>query len=97
MKIYKSDLSDTLSLDYVDLKKGYLTLKQHEGESVIVYIEYNDAFRERMYSRDVEKLIREKYSLSEELAILRQRDTKPEEFAEYNNFAETCKKRAKGV
>ena len=30
--------------------------------------------------------IREVYSVNDELAILRQRDTKPEEFAEYNAF-----------
>lgn len=35
--------------------------------------------------------IRERYSLSNELAILRQRDTKPEEFAEYNAFVEQVK------
>lgn len=43
----------------------------------------------------VERYIREKYSLSAELAILRQRDTKAEEFAEYNSYAEECKVRAK--
>lgn len=36
-------------------------------------------------------LIREKYTIDEELAILRQRDTKPTEFAEYNAYAEQCK------
>lgn len=43
----------------------------------------------------VDKKIRRKYSISAELAILRQRDTKPEEFAEYNAYAEECKARAK--
>lgn len=47
------------------------------------------------YSTLVERYIREKYSLSAELAILRQRDSKPEEFAEYNAYAEDCKARAK--
>lgn len=31
------------------------------------------------------------YSLSNELAVLRQRDSKPEDFADYNSFAESCK------
>lgn len=48
------------------------------------------------YGNSVEKLIREKYSLNDELAILRQRDTKPEEFAEYNAFVEECKAKVKG-
>ena len=43
----------------------------------------------------IEKKIRTRYSLSAELAILRQRDTKPAEFAEYNAFAEQCKAEVK--
>lgn len=43
------------------------------------------------YPVQVEKLIRKRYSVSAELAILRQRDTKPEEFAEYNEYVEKCK------
>ena len=47
------------------------------------------------YPQLVENKIRTKYSMSAELAILRQRDTKPEEFAEYNAFCELCKVEAK--
>ena len=47
------------------------------------------------YPQLVENKIRTKYSVSAELAILRQRDTKPEEFAEYNTFCEQCKAQAK--
>lgn len=47
------------------------------------------------YNEEVNNLIRQKYSLSEELAILRQRDTKPEEFSEYNTYAEECKAKVK--
>ena len=43
-------------------------------------------------SREIEKLIRLRYSMSDELAILRQRDEKPEEFASYHAYAEECKK-----
>lgn len=50
-----------------------------------------DAF----YSREIEKKIRERYSVSDELAILRQRDSKPKEFAEYNAYAESCKESVK--
>lgn len=35
--------------------------------------------------------IRKKYSVNDELAILRQRDVKVAEFEEYNNYAEQCK------
>ena len=37
--------------------------------------------------------IREVYSIDDEIAILRQRDTKPEEFENYFNFVEDIKKR----
>lgn len=47
------------------------------------------------YPQLVENKIRTRYSVSAELAILRQRDTKPEEFAEYNSFCELCKAEAK--
>ena len=47
------------------------------------------------YPQLVENKIRTRYSMSAELAILRQRDTKPEEFAEYNAFCEQCKAQAK--
>lgn len=47
------------------------------------------------YENYVNALIREKYTLSQELAILRQRDTKPEEYAAYNEYCEECKAQAK--
>lgn len=53
--------------------------------------------REEAYEAEVERRIRTRYSVSAELAILRQRDSKPEEFAEYNAFAEECKAEAKAV
>ena len=49
------------------------------------------------YPKIVENKIRTKYSVSAELAILRQRETKPEEFAEYNAFCEACKAEAKDI
>lgn len=47
------------------------------------------------YGEMVNGLIRRKYTLSEELAILRQRDTKAEEFEAYNAYAESCKEKAR--
>lgn len=49
------------------------------------------------YKAKIVALIREKYDLDDECAILRQRDTKPEEFAEYNTYVEQCKQTAKTV
>lgn len=50
---------------------------------------------EAVYNNEIEKRIRERYSLSAELAILRQRDAKPEEFKAYNEYAERCKAEVK--
>ena len=47
---------------------------------------------EAMRGAEIERRIRLRYSLSEELAILRQREEKPSEFAAYHAYAEECKK-----
>ena len=60
-------------------------------EEVEAVPKYTDA----EYSERVNALIRERYSESAELSILRQRDEKPSQFAEYFAFCEECKKRAK--
>ena len=52
-------------------------------------------FTDEQYSEKVNALIRERYNESRELSILRQRDEKPTQFAEYYAFCEDCKKRAK--
>lgn len=49
------------------------------------------------YEQRVVNRIRVKYSINDELAILRQRDTKPEEFAEYNAFVEQIKAEEKSI
>ena len=41
--------------------------------------------------------IRERYSINDEIAILRQRDSKPEEFEEYFNFVEGVKEALKAL
>ena len=47
------------------------------------------------YETKIVSLIRKKYNINQELAILRQRDTKPQEFAEYNEYVEQCKRQVK--
>lgn len=47
------------------------------------------------YEQQVEAMIRQRYSVSDELAILRQRDTKPGEFKDYFEYCEQCKAEAK--
>lgn len=57
--------------------------------------EVNPQSWERLYEHTVVNKVRVKYTLNQELAILRQRDSKPDEFAEYSNFVEQCKAEAK--
>lgn len=47
------------------------------------------------YEALIVSYIRERYSINDELSIIRQRDSKPDEFAEYNRYVEECKVRAK--
>lgn len=44
------------------------------------------------YEQRIVLRIRDKYSVDDELAFLRQRDTKPDEFAAYNDFVEGIKR-----
>lgn len=46
---------------------------------------------ERIKDLRIQRMIRTRYSFNAELAILRQRDTKPEEFNTYFAFCEDCK------
>lgn len=50
---------------------------------------------EAAYKSRVVALIRARYDQDDENAILRQRDTKPGEFAAYNTYVEDCKARVK--
>ena len=43
------------------------------------------------YGEAVDNKIRERYSISQEFAILRQRDEKPDEYAAYFAYCEECK------
>ena len=52
---------------------------------------YENAFPPPSYKERVVDRIRERYSINDEIAIIRQRDTKPLEFEEYNAFVEQIK------
>lgn len=47
------------------------------------------------YDEMVNLKIRQRYTESQEFAILRQRDEKPDEFAEYYAYCEECKESVK--
>lgn len=73
------------------LKFKYEILEENEKTLKISYTEYTEASYENL----VVNAIRKRYSIDEELAILRQRDVKPEEFLDYNTYVEECKTNAK--
>ena len=50
---------------------------------------------EDRYRRRIIELIRERYSIDDEIAIQRQRYVKPEEFEKYNDYVENCKQQVK--
>lgn len=54
-----------------------------------------DSIKLARYETLVERLIRHKYTLSNEIAILRQASVKTAEFEAYNAYAEECKAKAK--
>lgn len=50
---------------------------------------------EKEYGALVNRMLRARYSLSEELSILRRREEDPASFSAYHAFAEECKAKAK--
>jgi hypothetical protein len=60
-----------------------------------LFIQSINAFKHALRNNAIESMIRQKYSVSDELAILRQKDEKPEEYQEYYNFVESIKAKFK--
>ena len=76
---------------YVDGKFIELTpeeVAQFQAEQEQAEREY---WQNISYADAVDMKIREKYTASQEFAILRQRDEKPEEYATYYAYCEECK------
>ncbi len=47
------------------------------------------------YEQAINQKIRLRYTLSQELSLLRQKDAKPQEFAAYDAYAQACKEEVK--
>lgn len=50
---------------------------------------------DELYGYEVNRKIRQRYTVDQEFAIHRKRDSNPSEFAEYNAFVEHCKAEVK--
>lgn len=57
--------------------------------------ETNPESWQEFYENEIVRMIRKRYSINQELAILRQRDDKPDEYAAYNQYVEECKAEVK--
>ena len=51
--------------------------------------------QDKLYAQRISELVREKYSVDDELAIQRQREEKIEDFNNYYAYVEECKARAR--
>ena len=88
------EITDERWLELIDGQAaGMLITEDEQGSPVLT--EYVNSVPVPTYEQRVQQSIRERYSFDDELAILRQRDTKPDEFAAYYEYAEQCKAQAK--
>ena len=88
------EITDERWLELIDGQAaGMLITEDEQGSPVLT--EYVNSVPVPTYEQRVQQSIRERYSVDDELAILRQRDTKPDEFAAYFEYAEQCKAQAK--
>lgn len=62
-----------------------------------IKIAENTYLKNITYEQYIVYLIRKRYTQNDEFAILRQKDTKPNEYVEYNNYCEQCKTEAKNL
>lgn len=88
------EITDERWLELIDGQAaGMLITEDEQGSPVLT--EYVNSVPVPTYEQRVQQSIRERYSVDDELAILRQRDTKPDEFAAYYEYAEQCKAQTK--
>lgn len=73
-------------------ENGAYNYKYENGK--IIEVE-NNVIPTISYEQLVENKIRLRYTISDELALLRQRDVKQDEFNEYYNYCELCKQQAR--
>ena len=76
----------------INCKTGEITEREMPQKKVIAM----EATQQPQINYDqlVSDLIRERYTIDQEIAINRQRDTNPEEFQVYFDFCEQCKIKA---
>ena len=93
---------ELIETDYpVDGKDYTATYEMNDNEQIVqiwVEVESQEPVNETpqlSYRELIIQKIAARYSIEDEIAILRQKDEKPEEFEAYYQFAEQCKAEAK--
>lgn len=66
-----------------------------EYEDIQVFIPYTDEDKQRLYKQRIVEKIRLKYDVNDEIALTNDKDSKPQEYAEYQTYREACKSLAK--
>ena len=74
-------------------KKGIIVDSIDNYEEVSEMPKYN----RQEYVEKVRELIKERYTIEDEIALYRQKDIKVNEFEEYNQYCEDCKIKAKEI
>ena len=80
---------------YIEMTESEIEAMKAEAEKAELEYWQNISYEEAVNSK-----IRERYSESQEFAILRQKDEKPDEYASYYAYCESCKayvKKKKGI
>lgn len=84
------------SIEYNSIT-GEITEREYTEEELLQTEMINSILQEIPYEQKIVDLIREKYTIDEEFAIQRQKETKPNEFEIYFNYCEECKLKAKEI
>ena len=66
-----------------------------EYEDIQVFIPYTDEDKQRLYKQRIVEKIRRKYDVNDEIALTNDKDSKPQEYAEYQAYRAICKAEAK--
>lgn len=76
------------------LNSGVVVTGEDGLPKVMPFPEPTAEEKQTQYEQEVERLIRERYTVSQELAILRQQVAKADEWQEYYTYCEQCKDNA---
>lgn len=99
MKSYKASCIKE-NFKYTErLKNGRYVIRWSPIEQEDNIVIYNETTLDKLptYENVVELLLRERYSINDELALSRQRDEKAEEWQTFYNYCEDCKSIAKTI